>query len=159
MSANSDACTAPPDHRMARTPHHFGVWAKILELLFNISPQLEKSVWMPCEYTIPQESTKKKIARSLAKIVCNPCYIECTKWEDTHLLLLWIWIPCWLHWHHSPSFNCLNTNTTTLNTVAHDHMYVSNERVLKTILNENRPHFVISLLLDNVAELMQHPVL
>ncbi len=31
-----------------------------------------------------------------------------------------------LRWHHSPSFNCSNSNTTTLNTELHDHMSRTN---------------------------------
>ncbi len=48
MCTNDDVCTAPPDHRMARTPHHFKVWAKILKLLFDVSPQLDRqpSLWL-----------------------------------------------------------------------------------------------------------------
>ncbi len=60
MSTDGDACTALPDHRMARTSPHFEFSAKILELLFSVGPQLEEIAWMPCEYAILQESLKKK---------------------------------------------------------------------------------------------------
>ncbi len=74
MSANDDACTIPPDHRMAHTSHYFEVWAKTLGFLFDLSPQLEKIARMPCEYAILQESPKKNIARLHVAGPCQPLH-------------------------------------------------------------------------------------
>ncbi len=129
MSANGDACTAPPDHRMAHVPHHFEVWAKILEHVFDVSPQLEKSVRMPCKYTILEESSKKKNCTASCRRTS-----QATRRKPHQDTRGW-----WAHNGVSAivHFNCLNTNTTTLNTVVHHCMSLTNVCLRRMYTNDN----------------------
>ncbi len=117
MSTDSDTCTAPPDHQMACSHHHFEVWAKILKLLFSVSPQLEKSVQTFCKYAILQEFPKKIVSSSALHQIYEVR-------RHTHSAVVNLNLP--LAGHHSPLFNCLNRNTTTLNTAVHKHMSLTN---------------------------------
>ncbi len=135
-----------------------------------VCPHLEKSGQMLCKYMILQESPKKKIARHHVAGPCQPLYgtMPLNPFTESCIKIL-VDDELIMGWYTRVHFNCLNTNTMTLNTVVHDCMsptniclqgtYVSDECILKTILNKCLPHFIVSPLLDNVAEVIPHPVL
>ncbi len=153
MSANGDACMALPDHWMARTPHHFEVWAKILKLLFDVSPQLEKSARMLCKYAILQESPKKKIAWHRVAKNCFVIRVASNAWcEKTHTT----------HTFCCPEFespSAVLAPQSIVQLLKHEHYdtehcgtrpYVSDKHLLKTISNEHLPHFIASWLLLSI---------